>query len=51
MLLFECSEAVESKLAQLETSRTVILPTNNECSLVKFTTTNIQIPTLNKRIY
>ena len=51
MLFFVCSEAGESKLVKLETSRTVILPTNNECSLVKFTTTNIQIPTLNKRIY
>ena len=35
MLFFVCSEAAESKLVKLETSHTVILPPNGECSLVK----------------
>ena len=35
MLLYACSEAVESKLAKLETSRTVILSPYCERSLVK----------------
>ena len=33
MMLFACSEAVESKLVKLETSHTVILPPKGECSL------------------
>ena len=33
MLLFVSSEEVESILVKLETSRTVILPPNGECSL------------------
>ena len=34
MLLFVSSEAVVSKILKLETSRTVILPPNGECSLL-----------------
>ena len=33
LLLFVCSEAVESKLVKLETSRSAILPPNGECFL------------------
>ena len=33
VLFSTCSEAVESKLVKLETSHTVILPPNSECSL------------------
>ena len=37
MLLFVCSEAVDSKLVKLETSRTVILPQRGEVSGTSFT--------------